>query len=231
MFKWLKEKFGKKQAESAANETAVEPAEEMPVVLHEEEPVKLTKEEILQKVEDFVAQNYYEIPKGGEVRFSMKSGPTRLTSKQKWFIEQQQKQLVNQQKRKRLGIVGNVLDWVEEDYEMPTFSSEVKRIMDEKQLTSSDICERVLMDRKLFSKMNTNPDYRPSKETAVTFCLALQLTRDEAEDLLDWAGYSLSCSIKYDTIIIWLLKNQIYDLDTINEVLDKFDEKCIGVKE
>ncbi|MBQ9972911.1 MAG: hypothetical protein IJP24_05235 [Firmicutes bacterium] len=128
----------------------------------------------------------------------------------------------------RLEIINNKLVWVKDDGTAPTFSNEVKRMMEKRGIDSTTLCSRVLMDRKLFSKLNTDVNYHPSKETAIAFCFGLQISYKEALVLLDRAGYSLSNTIPYDDVIRYLLMNRIYDIDMINEVLDHYGFKCIG---
>ena len=120
------------------------------------------------------------------------------------------------------------LSWANRSASPIPFSMRVKRYMESKRLTPTELCGRVLMDRRLFSKLNTDLSYQPSKETAVAFCIGLRLSLSEAESLLQSAGYSLSNSIKYDVIVRYLLDQQIYDIDDVNAVLYKFGEKCIG---
>lgn len=44
-----------------------------------------------------------------------------------------------------------------------TFSKMVKKIMEEKNITSKDIYKNTLINRKLFSALNVNDDYIPSR--------------------------------------------------------------------
>ena len=53
-------------------------------------------------------------------------------------------------------------------------------------------------------------------------CLALQLSRLDANQLLSAAGYSLSRADDFDLIIAFCLEKQIYDFFDINEVLYHF---------
>ena len=130
----------------------------------------------------------------------------------------------------RLEILYGQLFEVPDDGKAPTFSNEVKRIMTERNISASELCERILMDRRLFSKLNTDVNYRPSKETAVALCFGLRLSYEEARVLLDRAGFSLSSYIQYDVIVTFLLQKKVYDIDEINSVLDRFNLKCIGAQ-
>lgn len=130
----------------------------------------------------------------------------------------------------RLEIIDDELVLVESNEETPTFSNEVKRIMKEKGIDSVTLCNRILMDRRLFSKLNTDVLYQPSKMTAVSLCFGLQLSYKESLVLLNRAGYSLSEYIKFDVLTTFLLKNGIYDINMINELLYKYDLKCIGTE-
>ena len=94
--------------------------------------------------------------------------------------------------------------------------------------TDSAIYNSALMDRRLFSKIMSDRNYKPSKDTAVALVLALHLNLEQAEDLLKRAGYSLSHSNKRDIVIEYFIREEVYDLMVINDVLHKLEEKKIG---
>ena len=83
------------------------------------------------------------------------------------------------------------------------------------------------VDRKLFSKIRTQPDYHPNKNTLLKLCLAMQLTSEETESLLKTAGYALSRSMRTDLILRYCFTHQIFDVITVNQILDHFGEKII----
>jgi len=109
-----------------------------------------------------------------------------------------------------------------------SFSGMVLRLIDEKGYKDADVYKRAGLDRKLFSKLRSNPDYTPKKATALALCLGLRLSLDEALDLLGKAGYTLSPSSKSDVILRYFLENREYDLDLVNRVLDHFSQPVLG---
>ena len=109
-----------------------------------------------------------------------------------------------------------------------SFSERLLRMIDEKGLKDSDVYKRANIDRRLFSKIRGDEDYMPSKKTAISFCLALQLDMDEAKKLLATAGYTLSTSSRFDLIIIYLIENCEYNIHFANIVLDDYGEGTLS---
>ena len=109
-----------------------------------------------------------------------------------------------------------------------TFSEMLLRTIDEKGLVDSEVYKKAHVDRKLFSKIRNDREYRPSKSTVVAFALALELDLDETQDLLLRAGFALSPSNKSDVIIQFFITEGIHDLLQVNEALYAFHQPILG---
>ena len=56
----------------------------------------------------------------------------------------------------------------------------------------------------------------------MALCLALELSREEADGLLSAAGYSLSRADDLDLIVAFCLERKLFDRWEVNEVLAHF---------
>ncbi|MGN1350415.1 MAG: macro domain-containing protein [Anaerovoracaceae bacterium] len=108
------------------------------------------------------------------------------------------------------------------------FSETLLQLIDRTGKKDSEIYKKANVDRKLFSKIRNNPDYRPSKATALAFAFALELDIDETKDFIGRAGFALSHSSKLDVIVEYFLVNRNYNVFELNEVLFAFDQPLIG---
>lgn len=109
-----------------------------------------------------------------------------------------------------------------------TFSQRLLRMIAERGMTDSEAYSKAFVDRRHFSKIRKDEYYTPNKKTVLAFAIALELTLDEAKDLLRCAGFALSRSSKMDIIVAYFLDNKIYDMYEINDILDAYEQPVFG---
>lgn len=109
-----------------------------------------------------------------------------------------------------------------------SFSQMLLKLIDNKGLTDPEVYKKANIDRRHFSKIRNNPSYKPSKNTALALCVALELNLDQATDLLRRAGLALSPSNRFDMIVQYFIQNGKYDIFELNSILFYFEENTLG---
>ena len=110
----------------------------------------------------------------------------------------------------------------------PTFTDKLSEIIHRKGLRDPEVYRAAQMDRRLFSKIMSDRNFKPARDTVLALIFALRLTLPEATDLLARAGYALSHSCKRDVILEYFILEGAYRLTDINIVLENMGQKIIG---
>ena len=106
----------------------------------------------------------------------------------------------------------------------PSFQEMLFKFIDSKKLNEVEVYKKADIDRKHFSKIRSNIKYNPLKKTVIKLIFGLELNFDEAEELLESAGFTLSESLKADMIVRYFIDNKIFDLDLLFDTLYCYNE-------
>jgi len=109
-----------------------------------------------------------------------------------------------------------------------SFAETLFKLIARKGKTEVEVYKKANIDRKLFSKIRTQKNYTPKKQTILALAIALELSLSETYDLLARAGYTLSHANKFDVIVEYFIVRKKYNIFNINEVLFKYDQPLLG---
>lgn len=109
-----------------------------------------------------------------------------------------------------------------------SFQDKLFLYIDESGMTDVEVYKKANIDRKLFSKIRSNPMYHPRKQTVLALAIALQLNIEQTVDLLTSAEYALSPGSKGDLIVKYFIEHEIFDIMTINFALDEYGQPILG---
>lgn len=174
---------------------------------HEERRDMLT-EEIKQSLDQYIKDNYMdrslqksEIVCRHEIT---KSSGDHFSKKESFTLDQ-------------------LMDEVGESFHEMLFAH-----IDMSGMTDVEVYKRANVDRKLFSKIRSNPAYHPRKQTVLALAIALKLNLEDTVDLLARAEYALSPGSKGDLIVKYFIEREVYDIMAINFALYEYGQPILG---
>ena len=109
------------------------------------------------------------------------------------------------------------------------FTQTLLQLIDKTGKKDSEIYKKANISKQHFSKIRNNPDYKPTKATALALAIALELDLEQTKDLIGRAGYALTNSSKFDLIIQFFIQQKNYNIVEINIALYEFDQNLLGV--
>lgn len=115
--------------------------------------------------------------------------------------------------------MNDIKNYMKEKFKEESFSDMLLRLIDEKGLQDSEVYKAAFIDRKLFSKIRCDKNYKPSKKTVICLVMALKLDNKMSKKLIKKAGYILTSASKFDLAVRYCIENEIYDLIKVNELV------------
>ncbi|GHV79493.1 hypothetical protein AGMMS49944_12840 [Spirochaetia bacterium] len=116
--------------------------------------------------------------------------------------------------------------FVKQNHHEP-FAYALEKQREEKGLKPAELYKRAWIDKRLYSKILATGNYKPKKETAIAFGLALHLPVEEFHDLLKTAGYTLSDSSVSDLTIRFCVEHELWDIADVNALLFQSGQKVL----
>jgi len=110
-------------------------------------------------------------------------------------------------------------DYIKKHRKPGGFAHALDRKRKEKGLTPAELYKKANVDRRQYSRFMGPEGRHPSMNTVISFALALRLERQEFDELLQTAGYTLSNSSTRDVCVMYCLEKGIYDIDEVNALL------------
>ena len=108
------------------------------------------------------------------------------------------------------------------------FTETLLKLIDKTGKKDSEIYKKANISKQHFSKIRNNPNYKPTKPTAIALALALELNLEDTKDLIGRAGYAITNSSKFDLIIRYFIEQGNYNVVEINMALYEFDQTLLG---
>ena len=106
-----------------------------------------------------------------------------------------------------------------------SFSELLFKFIDAGQFNEVELYQHVGVSKSVFSKIRTDDDYQPDKDTVFKFAIGLQLNLEDGIEFLASAGFNFKVSSHRDLVIRHCLSLRKYGLMMVDDLLIQFNEK------
>ena len=97
-------------------------------------------------------------------------------------------------------------------------------------MKNSEVYHGANISKQHFSKIMSNKDYQPKKNTVCALAIALHLDIPGANTLLEKAGYTLSKSSRFDRAVEYFLIHKMYNIVENNIYMDENHLENLGTQ-
>jgi hypothetical protein len=125
-------------------------------------------------------------------------------------------------------VIDMMSDYIKEKRDYVNFALSLDKLREKKGLSSVELYKTALINKRLYSRIMTTANYRPAKNTVISFGLALKLKPEEFASFIRNTGFALSDSSKFDLVISFCFEHEIFDLHRVNDLLLKEDQKTLA---
>ena len=95
-------------------------------------------------------------------------------------------------------------------------------------LSDEELSQASGVSTEVIGMLKEKDDYRPSKNAVLALSVGLHLSVAQAEELLAFEGHDLRKGSRFDLIITYCLDHEFYELDTINQLMQRYGEAHLG---
>ena len=117
------------------------------------------------------------------------------------------------------GTINTAVKEIKETVLEPTFRELLFEYIEKKGMNDPEVYKKAQVDKRTFSKIRTDENKYVSRYTAICLGLALELEQDDFDKLLKANHDYLSDNEYFGIAIKWCIKNKIYDIEQVNDIL------------
>ena len=121
-----------------------------------------------------------------------------------------------------------VKEYLQENFKegQPTFTGYIDRLLQKKGLKRQDVLIKADFSQKYGYKLLSGESHTTDRDKIIRICLAMELTLQETQRALKLYGMNeLYPKVKRDVLVIVAIGQKMYDIDWVNEMLEKEGEK------
>ena len=110
------------------------------------------------------------------------------------------------------------------------FPVKLMKLIDRRGMDDVACYKKANVSRQTWYKILNEKGYKPNKKTVLSFAVALELTLEETQTLLESVGFVLSGSSLFDVILMYCLSHGVYDTTQIDAILFQYDQETLYSK-